>query len=232
MNTADFKSHALSPKEKIFGTGWLLFQTLCFAVILQTVNSLLPVPFPQSSVNFLFFCVNFTAVAVIFRRYLWAQIRLIPDGFFRILLTALPGFVAYWILSFLTTQMLLILDPTFHSINDGTVRSLVQENYILMFLGTVILVPITEECLFRGLVFRGLYDRHPVLGWIVSICAFSAVHILNYVGAYPWETVLLCFLQYIPAAVCLAGAYRLSGSLVAPILIHALVNLLGMVSMR
>ena len=101
-----------------------------------------------------------------------------------------------------------------------------------MFLGSVILVPITEECLFRGLVFRGVYDRSPILAWVLSIVLFSSVHIISYLGTYPAETILLCFVQYIPAGVCLAGAYRLSGSLLSPILIHALVNLLGMMALR
>ena len=68
--------------------------------------------------------------------------------------------------------------------------------------------------------------------WVLSVALFSSVHIINYIGAYPFDTILLCFVQYIPAGLCLAGAYRLSGSLLSPILIHALVNLVGMLALR
>jgi membrane protease YdiL (CAAX protease family) len=61
---------------------------------------------------------------------------------------------------------------------------------------------------------------------------FALVHILGYIGFYPFEMLLLCFVQYLPAGICLAAAYRLSGSLLSPILIHALVNLLAMLSLR
>ena len=232
MKNSDFLSSALIRQEKIYGAVWLAFETLCFSWLLQILNSLLPTPLPQAEVNFIFFSVNFTAVAILFRRYLWTQITLIPDLLSKIFFTAIAGFMAYWIANFLLMQVLFALNPEHFSINDVTIQSLVAEDYFLMFLGSVVLVPITEECLFRGLLFRGLHDRSPILAWIVSTALFSAVHIVNYIGAYSFDTILLCFVQYIPAGVCLAGAYLLSGSLLSPILIHALVNFMGMLALR
>lgn len=232
MNHTDFINHPLSKEEKIFGTVWLLFETFLFATLLQLGNLLLPTPLSQPTVNFIFFGTNFTVVAIIFRKYLLGQLRLIPGSFWVILGAALLGFILYLRLNALWMQIIFALDPDFISINDAAVEELVAEDYALMFLGTVILVPITEECLFRGLIFRGIYDRSPVLAWILSITLFACVHILGYIGAFPVKTILLCFIQYIPAGLCLAGAYRFSGCLLAPILIHTLVNLLGMLALR
>ena len=232
MKNSDFLSHPLARQEKSFGALWMAFETLFFAPILQGLNHLLPAPLPPAEINFIFFSANLAAVALIFRRYLSGQLRLIPDTLEKVLLTAIPGFVAYWLLNFLLAQVLFAIDTNFTSINDVTIQSLVKDNYFLMFVGSVILVPITEECLFRGLVFRGMYDRSPILAWVLSVSLFSAVHIISYIGFYPFKTILLCFVQYIPAGVCLAGAYRLSGSLLSPILIHALVNFVGMMSLR
>lgn len=232
MKNSDFVSHSLTRQEKYLGALWMGFETLFFATILQGLNRLLPTPLPQAEVNFIFFSVNFAAVALIFRRYLSGQLRLLPDVLEKAFFTAIPGFFAYWVANFLLAQVLFALDADFTSINDVTVQSLVKEDFFLMFLGSVILVPATEECLFRGLVFRGMYDRSPILAWVLSVGLFSAVHIVGYVGSYPIQTLLLCFLQYIPAGICLAGAYRLSGSLLSPILIHALVNFVGMMSLR
>ena len=232
MKNSDFLSSRPDLQEKLYGTCWLAFETLCFSWLLQMLNRLLPSPLPQAEINFIFFFVNFMAVTMLFHRYLMSQIRLIPDLIGKIFSTTVTGFIAYWVANFLLMQVLLALNPEHFSINDVTIQSLVAEDYLLMFLGSVILVPITEECLFRGLVFRGLHDRSPVLAWVISTALFSAVHIINYIGAYPFDTILLCFVQYIPAGVCLAGAYRLSGSLLSPILIHALVNLVGMLALR
>ncbi len=232
MKHSDFLSHSMTRQEKAFGTLWLVFETLFFATLLQILNRLLPTPLPQSEVNFIFFSGNFIAVAWIFRRYLWAQLMPISDLMGKIFSTVITGFMAYWIANFLLMQVLFALNPDHYSINDVTIQGLVEEDYLLMFLGSVILVPITEETLFRGLVFRGMFDRSPILAWVLSVVLFSAVHVIGYIGAYPIETILLCFAQYIPAGVCLAGAYRLSGSLLSPILIHALVNFLGMLALR
>ena len=232
MKHSDFFSHPLTRREKQFGAVWMAFEILLFARILQVLNALLPIPMPQVYVNFLFFSANFAVVTAIFRRYLIGQLKLMSDTFGRSVGIALAGFAAYCLVSFFVQQFILAIDPDFTSINDLTIRHLVQEDFFLMLVGTVILVPITEECLLRGLVFRGLYDHSPVLAWVVSIVIFSGAHLVSYIGMYPLPTMLLCFVQYIPAGLCLACAYRLSGSLLSPILIHALVNLMGMLVLR
>lgn len=232
MKHTDFKTHALNREEKVFGICWMIFQILLFPTLLQALNTLLPTPLPQTEVNLVFFCVNFVAVAILFRHYLWAQIRLVPEVIERIVFVAVAGLMAYWALNFLLMQILFALHPDFTSVNDVSIQELVAEDYTIMFFGSVILVPVTEETLFRGLVFRGLYDRSPLLARILSVTLFSLIHILGYIGAYPFETLLLCFVLYIPAGICLAEAYRLSGSLLSPILIHALVNLVSMLSLR
>ena len=232
MSNSMFHACGLSRKEQIWGLGYFLFDTLLLAKLLHALNSLLPAPLPTSEINALFFLLNFGAVAFIFRRYLLSQLRTLSNGITMIVGVSLVGLLTYWIANFFMAQVILAIDPNFHSINDTAIQGMVQENFGLMLFGTVLLVPVTEECLFRGLLFRGLYDRNPILAWICSVALFCAVHIVGYIGAYPLDTMLLCFIQYIPAGVILAGAYRFSGSLLSPILIHAMVNLLAMVSLR
>ena len=232
MNTTDFLKNSLTFKEKAYGLCWLLFELCFFPALLQWMNRLLPTPLPQVEVNFIFFVVNFLVVILLFRRYLTKQLRLLPDVIEKALFVVFPGFVVYQVASFLMALVIFAVDSNFASVNDVNIQGLVRQDYRLMFVGSVILVPFAEECLFRGLVFRGIYDHSPALAWIVSVLLFSAIHVTGYIGAYPITTILLCFIQYIPAGVCLAGAYRISGSLLSPILIHALVNCLGMLALR
>lgn len=232
MKNNDFLSHPLNRQEKIWGTIWLLFQTLLFSTLLQVLNQLLSNPFPQTVVNFVYFTINFTAVAILLRQYLSDQIRLIPEAIGKVLFAAISGFAAYWVMNLLLSQVLYALDPAFVSYNDITIQALVEEDFYLMLFGTVILVPIAEESLFRGLVFRGMYDRSPWLAWILSVALFSAIHLLGYISVYPADKLLLCFIQYLPAGIVLTASYCLSGSLLTPILIHATVNLVGMLALR
>lgn len=232
MNMSVFKSHRLSRQEKLWGTGYLLFEALLMAKLLQYFNLLLPAPLPQAEVNVLFFAINFVAVLIIFRSYLRQLLLQLPEVAWNVLFVTAPGFLAYWLCNILLSQLIISIYPNFSSINDQTIQTLVAENFPLMFLGTVILVPVAEEFLFRGLLFRGVYDHSPLMAWIGSIALFSAIHITGYIGSESPLTLLLCFVRYIPAGVCLAGAYRLSGSLLAPILIHTMVNFVGMMSLR
>ena len=232
MNITEFKSHRLSRKELLLGICYLLFQALFLPSLLHLCNKLLPTPLPATDVNLVFFSLNFISIGVIFRRYLWGQLRRLPEVFWGVIAVAGLGLVAYWVMNFILAQALLVLEPAHFSVNDVGVQQLVAQDYWLMFFSTVFLVPVAEECLFRGALFCGLYDFSPIGAWVVSVAAFCAIHIINYIGIYPPWTLFLCFIQYIPAGICLAGAYRLSGSLICPILLHCLVNFISMMLLR
>ena len=88
----------------------------------------------------------------------------------------------------------------------------------------VILVPLVEEVLYRGLIFRNLYRSSQVAAYLVSMAAFAAIHVLAYIGSESVTTLVLCFLQYLPAGLCLAYAYRKSDTILAPILMHIAIN--------
>ena len=55
---------------------------------------------------------------------------------------------------------------------------------------------------------------------------------MNYVGVYSLPHLLLAYAQYIPAGLMLAWAYRKSGSIFAPMLIHATINAISLFSLR
>jgi len=81
----------------------------------------------------------------------------------------------------------------------------------------VLLMPISEETLFRGYVFRFLLERSgPRTAYIVSAAAFSAVH-LHLPGVPTYFVVGLLF-----AFVC-----RRTGTLVAPMIGHVTYNALA-----
>jgi membrane protease YdiL (CAAX protease family) len=106
-------------------------------------------------------------------------------------------------------------------------------NYPLMLLNTVILVPITEEVFYRGVIFGSLDKTNRLLAYVVSVLVFSAIHVVGYIGSDTsafW--VVISLLQYIPASICLAWTYAQTDSIFTPTLIHMAINLLAMLSMR
>jgi membrane protease YdiL (CAAX protease family) len=132
------------------------------------------------------------------------------------------------VFSFIVT----LIDPSFTNINDAVILEMVQDNFGLMTLGTVVLVPIAEECFYRVLMFRNVYDKSPWLAYALSMILFSLAHVVGYITMYDFRTLAICFFQYLPAGFALAWAYRRSGSIFASVLIHMSVNQMGMLLMR
>ena len=222
----------LKPNETVFGFIYYALQLLIVPTVLLVVNMLLPKPFAEVEINFIFFALNFIVVTLIFRKFLAANFKAALVLPWRTLRYAGIGLGMYFAGNVLFGLLITYVDPDFANINDMSIMAMVQENYALMTIGTVLLVPIVEECFYRGLIFRNLYDKSPVLAYILSMVFFSVAHVMGYVTLVDWTTLGLCFLQYLPAGFALAWSYRRSGALFTAILIHMTVNQVGMLAMR
>jgi membrane protease YdiL (CAAX protease family) len=93
-------------------------------------------------------------------------------------------------------------------------QSLVSRVFLL-----VVVAPLTEELLFRGVILRGLLSHHtPTVALLVSSFLFAAVH-LN-----PWQ-----FPSALSLGVILGWFYLRTGSVLACILGHAIANGLSII---
>lgn len=232
MTKENFLRIGLTRRELTWGSRYLFFELIFLSRILSALDWALGISMDLTVFNFLYFSINFLAVLLIFRAYLSQFLTVEWEQIGRIVLTAGVIFCIYEVTSLGLGWFISKLQPDFANVNDQSVAALTDGNFFLMLLGTVILVPVAEETLFRGLIFRGLYDHSPKAAWIISVAGFALIHITNFIGAYPFDTLLLCYLQYIPAGICLAAAYRLTGSIFTPILIHSAVNLVGILALR
>ena len=218
--------------ERILGFVYIAVQLLILPTALLLINRLLGSPFSAVQVQFALFCADFILVTVIFHRFLIGSAKRSFSEPFRTLRFAGIGLLLYWVGSFAVNYFILTVYPDFSNVNDASINELTQDNYTLMALSTVLLVPVTEETLYRGLVFGTLHKRSPVAAYAVSTLVFAALHVVGYIGLYEPVLLLLCFLQYIPAGLCLAWAYTQADSIWASILIHIAVNQMGVVAMR
>ena len=211
-------------QETIAGFCYLAFQMLVLPMILSWCNLQLSHPLNEAELNFVFYLVNFIAILVIFHDFLSKALTRVFQHPIQFAEAVILGAVAYYGLFWLTNTLISLLIPGFSNHNDESIMAMLSANRLLMLVGTVVLVPITEECLFRGLIFRNLYGKSRWAAYIVSILAFSAIHILGYIGIYSPGELLMAFLQYLPAGLCLGWAYIRGGTIFAPIVIHSLVN--------
>lgn len=211
--------------ETMVGFGWFAFQLILLPSLLTAVNGLLKKPLSSAEVNFTFFLLNFLAAVWIYHKFLGAAFKSVkahPILFGQAIVLAL---VAYWLTSQAVNWALGRLDPGFVNQNDASISGMAQGSYYLMLLGTVILTPAAEECVYRGLIFRNIYGTSPVAAYLISMAAFSAVHIVSYIGVYTPLQLVLAFFQYLPAGLWLGWCYVKSGSIYGPMVMHSLINL-------
>lgn len=225
-------SNSLNQTEVLLGWVWLIFEVLFLPSLLVMANAALHYPLGSAWINFIYFCINFIAVLVIFRQFLGKSVISLGKNFFRTIKGAFLGFCVYYVSNLAMTELMNFLFPWFSNVNDENVTSLLYLDFYPMLIGTVVLVPFAEEVLFRGLVFQSLYTKNHFLGYLISAALFSAVHILSYIGSADPLTLGLCFIQYIPAALCLARAYTEADNIFAPILIHTVINAMGVMAVR
>lgn len=215
-------------QETAWGFGYLAVQQIALSLLLQTFNRWLGLR--EAELNFLFFLINFIAVTVIFHDFWGENAKSLVHQPILAMQTAVLGFCAYYAGTWLVNFGIQWADPGFVNANNAALSGFTQDSRFLLTVGTVLLVPPAEECLFRGLIFRQLYARNPWLGYLLSIALFGAIHILGYLHQYTPIQLVLCFLQYVPAGLALAWSYTKSGTIFAPIAVHAAVNAMAVYS--
>lgn len=219
-------------KETLLGMIYLIINLFVLPGLISTIHELMGSPLRAGQLNFLFFFINFTFVTLIFRKYLLSSLR---DALKTPSLTiwyAVLGYMGNLVLGEIVTIFCLRIYPGFHNVNDSSIAAILQEDFAPMAFGTIVLVPLVEETLYRGLIFRKLYDKKPLVAYLLSTIFFAAIHVTGYIGQYEPLHLFACFLQYLPAGYCLAFAYRSSGTIVSPILMHMAVNAVGMLALR
>ena len=221
-----------SEQEIICGWVYFILQLLVLPSCLTLLNARTGYPMKEAERHFIFFAVNFAAVVWIFHRFLsssFRQVRLHPAYFCQ---AVILGLAAYYVCSEGMNWLLARVAPGFSNANDASIAALSRGNYTLMVIGTVLLVPPVEECFFRGLIFATLYRKSHWAAYIVSMLAFTAIHIMGYIGTYSAAELLIAIAQYLPAGLCLAWSYTKAETIFAPILIHAIINFVAISGLR
>ena len=141
-------------------------------------------------------------------------------GLLKIVIGVAIGFVATVATYTVNAFLVLIFRP-----EEPVVQQVLQDalaggrSLVLAAIVIVLLAPVTEEIVFRGILFQSL-DRR--LGfWFaatVSSGVFCAIHV-EVIMSQPLALVGMFVLSMI-----LAASFHLSGSLIVPILVHAVFN--------
>ena len=214
--------YGLSRAATIVGWCYLPFYLFLLSYLIQYVAALLGLHPSMLTVNLIYFAVNLAVVLIIFHDFL--RQRFFGPGFWNFVQAIILGFVLYYAATWAVRFALDKLVPGYTIYNNETVGELVLADRRAMSFVTIILAPIIEETLVRGLVFGSLHRTSRWLAYIVSCFLFVFMHNWQYFALYSAGSVLLSCVPYIPAAVALGWVYEKSSTIWAPITLHALIN--------
>jgi len=222
----------LNHTEKVLGFVYWGLQLLVIPAALSMLLPFFHMDLSEAKLNFVFFALNFVCTTAIFFRFLGHSGKLAVARPFRVLQSAFFGYVLFWAASLAMGALFTRLIPEFFNVNDASIAQMAANDFTLTAIGTVLLTPVAEELMYRGVIFGALYSRSRVLAYAVSCTVFAAIHVVGYIGYYDPITLLLCFVQYIPAGLLLGWSYGRSGNIFAPILMHIAVNQTTILTLR
>ena len=111
--------------------------------------------------------------------------------------------------------------------NQEAVSGMMDTYFLPSLFLVVVLAPIVEEILFRGVIFGPLHRRNRVLAYTVSTLVFAFIHVAAFLLLEFHSHLFLTMLLYIPMGISLCWAYEKSGNIWTPILLHGVMNLIA-----
>jgi membrane protease YdiL (CAAX protease family) len=123
------------------------------------------------------------------------------------------------IISFLVIEITTYLITTFFSLpsnQESLIKMVDQSNLIVAIITLGILIPIIEECIFRGVFIKVLFQKSQRIGVIISILLFTFAH---------GPSSVIDFIIYGLPAVIYSVIYYKTKRLEIPIIIHIMNNL-------
>ena len=112
--------------------------------------------------------------------------------------------------------------------NNDAVTGLARTDYKRMIAVAVLMAPLVEECLFRGVVFGTIRPKSRFWAYAASIVLFSLYHVWQYVLVYQEPKLLLSALAYVPVSAALTFCYEQTRSIWPPVFFHMCINALSL----
>ena len=205
----------------------MIAMAVCLLILPNLLSFFLYGQLNVAQINFVSYFVTAAAAVYLLRSFLKRNLLTALERPIFTVYYACLGYLAQMVLGGLVAYGIYAIAADFVNLNDETVNAMLLGDPRLIITTVVVLAPIVEECLYRGLLFRGIYDRSPAAAWLLSVGLFSATHVVGYLGLYSPLEVAISFVQYLPAGIVLALTYRQTGTILGPMLTHSIINFMA-----
>lgn len=232
MNNSKRLSLRMTRRELLWGFGYFLFYLMVLPSMLELLFSLLSWDYNSTQghlrLSLLYHGINFLAMLLIFHRFLGKSLAAVKKRFWGFVQAVILGWVLYQAATSSIMLLCRLVKPDLQNLNNAFFADQARTNFTLTAIATVFLAPPVEECLFRGLLFSTIHQKSRFLAFAVSALAFALVHVLGYLSYYGALGSLLLLLQYLPAGLALGWAYEKADTILAPMVIHMVINAISM----
>lgn len=215
----------MTKTQTLLGWLYLPFFALLTALGIQMLASALRWPLSEYTLNIANMSVNLVFVLLVYHRFLLKSFRGFTENFWHFIQTLILGFALYYTLQLVLTAPLILLEDT--TANNKVVEGLLGDNTTVMVIFTVVVAPIVEETLVRGILFGSIHGKSRILAYVVSVLFFTAIHVWQHAGTMSIGLLLANCAAYIAPSVALGWTYEKSGTILCPILLHAVINALA-----
>ncbi len=230
MNTFSDRT-LLSPshRELYGGIGcWIAYQLL-YPLLASLLLPYLVKNTGTVYAGFLYNALVLTATAVtvvfFFRRFLIASTFPLRENVRRLLLSVLLGLSLYLASAYLLNVLAALLRLSADNSNQKAAETYLTAYPLPYGLCVILLAPVAEEILVRGVIFAPLCKKSPPLAYAVSILVFGGLHLIAGIDARQNAAQLaLSFVQYLPAGIFFGWVYQRTRSIYGAICLHMLVN--------
>ena len=151
----------------------------------------------------------------------------------RFLLGIVGGYAVNIALSFVISALILLLGIELGSSpNNEAVMAESATQMGRIAVVTVVMAPMVEEPLFRGLLFGTARRYSRLLGYVLSVLVYAVYCVWQFVYAYGTVDLryLLLFVEYVPMSLALTWCYDNGGSIWSAIALHMVLNAVSLAS--
>ena len=125
-------------KENLLGCGYWLISLFVLPTALQLVCYLLGISLSLSTLNILFFVINFACVVGIFHKFLLSSVKVAWATPWKCLWCAAKGLLIYYFFTFVVSVLIFPwVGPDFSNVNDNAILDMAQEHTGWMAFCTV-----------------------------------------------------------------------------------------------
>lgn len=218
----------MSKTEAIVGWVYVFVHTFALSVLVELLGiyvfPLLHIPVTPANVNFAYYAFSFIFLLIFLFKFWRDSFRILWSNVLQTLGTIVISYFVYLALGYLVTLLLdLFLDDLVNP-NSAAVSTVMKLNPNTMIAIAVLLAPVVEETLFRGVVFGTIRKKSRIAAYLVSTLFFAVYHLWSYLlDGFSWQIVLY-LVQYIPAGIVLAWCYERSENLWGSVFLHMIIN--------